>query len=99
VLGKIGTHIWGYRNYATPDDSRNNPVIGFIAGGEGWHNNHRADPASARHGHHWWEVGRLHMVDDPYPHRLVLATNVSLRSPNIDAKHAPRLDFPTGIGP
>jgi fatty-acid desaturase len=21
------THIWGYPNYATPDDSRNNPII------------------------------------------------------------------------
>ena len=82
------THIWGYRNYATPDGSRNNPVIGFIAGGEGWHNNHHADPASARHGHHWWEVDftwwmiRILM-------RLGLATKVSLPSPNLGAKFAP----------
>jgi fatty-acid desaturase len=40
------THIRGYRNYATPDDSRKNPVIGFIAGSDGWHNNRHADPAS-----------------------------------------------------
>ena len=92
------THIWGYRNYATPDDSRNNPVIGFIAGGEGWHNNHHADPASARHGHHWWEVDftwwmiRILM-------RLGLATKVSLPSPNLGAKFAPRPDVPTGTGP
>ena len=50
------THIWGYRNYATPDGSRNNLIIGLLAGGEGWHNNHHAAPTSARHGHQWWEL-------------------------------------------
>ncbi|HSI11323.1 MAG TPA: fatty acid desaturase [Chthoniobacter sp.] len=50
------THFWGYRNYATPDDSRNNAIVALLAGGEGWHNNHHADPRSARHGHRWWEV-------------------------------------------
>ena len=50
------THLWGYRNYATADNSRNNAIIAFISNGEGWHNNHHADPHSARHGHKWWEV-------------------------------------------
>jgi stearoyl-CoA desaturase (delta-9 desaturase) len=50
------THVWGYRNYDTPDDSRNNPLIALLAFGEGWHNNHHADQASARHGHKWWEI-------------------------------------------
>jgi stearoyl-CoA desaturase (delta-9 desaturase) len=45
------THLWGYRNYETPNDSRNNPIIGLLTGGEGWHNNHHADPTSTRHGH------------------------------------------------
>lgn len=49
------THVWGYRNYDTSDDSTNNVVIGFLSNGEGWHNNHHADPRSARHGHKWWE--------------------------------------------
>ena len=81
------THIWGYRNYETPDDSRNNPIIGIITGGEGWHNNHHADPTSARHGHHWWELDfawwviRLLMS-------LGLATKVALPSPNLGAKFA-----------
>jgi fatty-acid desaturase len=48
-------HIWGYRNYDTPDRSRNNPFVGWLSAGEGWHNNHHADPASACHGHEWWE--------------------------------------------
>lgn len=49
-------HIWGYRNYETGESSRNNIVVGFLSNGEGWHNNHHADPRSARHGHLWWEV-------------------------------------------
>jgi fatty-acid desaturase len=50
------THLWGYRNYETADNSRNNALIAFISNGEGWHNNHHADPHSARHGHTWWEI-------------------------------------------
>jgi stearoyl-CoA desaturase (delta-9 desaturase) len=50
------THMWGYRNYETDDDSRNSAIIAFISNGEGWHNNHHADPRSARHGHMWWEI-------------------------------------------
>jgi stearoyl-CoA desaturase (delta-9 desaturase) len=49
------THSWGYRNYNTNDQSRNNMFMGYIAHGEGWHNNHHADPNSAAHGHKWWE--------------------------------------------
>jgi len=50
------THLWGYRNYETDEHSRNNFVFGILANGEGWHNNHHADPRSARHGHKWWEL-------------------------------------------
>jgi stearoyl-CoA desaturase (delta-9 desaturase) len=49
------THLWGYRNYETNESSRNNILIGILAAGEGWHNNHHAYPSSARHGHLWWE--------------------------------------------
>jgi fatty-acid desaturase len=50
------THLWGYRNYETGESSRNNLIIGFLSHGEGWHNNHHADPSSARYGHCWWEL-------------------------------------------
>jgi stearoyl-CoA desaturase (delta-9 desaturase) len=50
------THMWGYRNYETRDRSRNNWLVALIAHGEGWHNNHHADPRSAAHGHRWWEL-------------------------------------------
>lgn len=49
-------HMWGYRNYETREDSRNNWLFAILTNGEGWHNNHHADPRSARHGHRWWEI-------------------------------------------
>jgi stearoyl-CoA desaturase (delta-9 desaturase) len=49
-------HIWGYRNYETGEQSRNNWFVALISNGEGWHNNHHADPRSASHGHRWWEI-------------------------------------------
>jgi len=56
------THIWGYRNYETDENSRNNIIVGLLANGEGWHNNHHADPRSARHGHQWWEFDLTYLT-------------------------------------
>ena len=50
------THLWGYRNYDTGENSRNNVLVGLAANGEGWHNNHHAQPRAASHGHRWWEL-------------------------------------------
>jgi len=49
------THLWGYRNYETDENSKNNVLIGLLSNGEGWHNNHHAQPRCAAHGHKWWE--------------------------------------------
>jgi stearoyl-CoA desaturase (Delta-9 desaturase) len=49
-------HIWGKKPYASGDESRNNAVIGLLALGEGWHNNHHTFPSSARHGLRWWQI-------------------------------------------
>jgi stearoyl-CoA desaturase (delta-9 desaturase) len=49
-------HVWGSQRYDTDDSSRNNLFVGYVSNGEGWHNNHHADPRSARHGHTWWEL-------------------------------------------
>jgi stearoyl-CoA desaturase (delta-9 desaturase) len=49
------THLWGYRNYETDENSRNNWLVALVSNGEGWHNNHHADQRSAAHGHRWWE--------------------------------------------
>jgi fatty-acid desaturase len=50
------THLWGYRNYETTDNSRNLWWVGILAFGEGWHNNHHAYQRVARQGHRWWEI-------------------------------------------
>ena len=49
-------HLWGGRPYESGDESRNNFVLGVLALGEGWHNNHHAFPTSARHGLRWWQI-------------------------------------------
>jgi len=56
------THLWGYRNYATGERSRNNVFVGLLSNGEGWHNNHHAYPRSAKHGHLWWEVDTTYLL-------------------------------------
>lgn len=56
------THLWGYRNYETTDDSKNLWWVALITGGEGWHNNHHAYPRIARAGHRWWEVDTTYGV-------------------------------------
>ncbi len=49
------SHLFGYRNYDTPEHSRNNWLVTLLANGEGWHNNHHRDPTSASNWHRWWE--------------------------------------------
>jgi stearoyl-CoA desaturase (Delta-9 desaturase) len=49
-------HTFGKRAFETPDRSRNEWLVGLLAFGEGWHNNHHAFPRSAFHGLHWWQV-------------------------------------------
>jgi len=55
-------HLWGWRPFRSHDESRNNPILGILALGEGWHNNHHAFPASARHGLRWWEFDLSYLV-------------------------------------
>jgi stearoyl-CoA desaturase (delta-9 desaturase) len=54
VVNGIG-HAWGYRNYDIKDHSRNFFPAGFLLGGEELHNNHHADPKSARFRRRWFE--------------------------------------------
>lgn len=55
-------HLWGSRPYESNDESRNNPVFGILALGEGWHNNHHAFPNSARHGLAWWQIDLSYLL-------------------------------------
>jgi stearoyl-CoA desaturase (delta-9 desaturase) len=67
-------HMWGKQHYRSRDEARNNWLIALLVFGEGWHNNHHAFPASARHGLDrfqwdvsWWVIRameRLRLVWD-----------------------------------
>jgi stearoyl-CoA desaturase (delta-9 desaturase) len=69
-------HTFGKREFSTNDQSHNEWIVGLLAFGEGWHNNHHAFPRSAFHGLHWWQfdlsgyliwiLERLGMVHDVY---------------------------------
>jgi stearoyl-CoA desaturase (delta-9 desaturase) len=48
-------HTFGKRAFETKDRSRNEWIVGLLAFGEGWHNNHHAFPRSAFHGMRWWQ--------------------------------------------
>lgn len=49
-------HTFGKREFETTDASRNHWLIGLLAYGEGWHNNHHAFPRNAFHGMRWWQL-------------------------------------------
>jgi stearoyl-CoA desaturase (delta-9 desaturase) len=55
AVNSIG-HLFGPQRFATGEGSRNNPLLGVLAMGDGWHNNHHRAPYSARHGFAWYEV-------------------------------------------
>ncbi|HXX99455.1 MAG TPA: fatty acid desaturase [Candidatus Limnocylindrales bacterium] len=55
-LVNSATHMWGTQRFDTGDDSRNSFWVAFLTFGEGWHNNHHAQPQSARHGFRWYEI-------------------------------------------
>ena len=55
VINGIG-HYWGYRNFETPDASRNIVPFGLLIGGEELHNNHHAYRQSAKLSNKWWEI-------------------------------------------
>jgi stearoyl-CoA desaturase (Delta-9 desaturase) len=55
-------HVWGRSPFKTADHSANNFPIAIVSLGEGWHNNHHAFPASARHGLHWWQFDATYIL-------------------------------------
>ena len=46
----------GYRRYNVSDQSHNNWLASILALGEGWHNNHHANPGRWWQGETWWEI-------------------------------------------
>jgi fatty-acid desaturase len=55
-LVNSATHMWGSQRFRTGDDSKNSFWVAILTFGEGWHNNHHAQPQSARHGLTWYEI-------------------------------------------
>jgi sn-2 palmitoyl-lipid 9-desaturase len=51
------SHMTGYRSFdTTEDNSRNLWWTAILTYGEGWHNNHHAQPNVAPAGRTWWEI-------------------------------------------
>ena len=48
-------HLSGYRNFETTDQSKNNFILGYLAWGEGWHNNHHHNQKKFHFQCKWWE--------------------------------------------
>jgi stearoyl-CoA desaturase (delta-9 desaturase) len=83
-------HSVGTRPFETPDASRNNLLLAVLTFGEGWHNNHHASPASARHGLHWWQIDPVYWLT-----RLLekagLVSDVRIGKPNERLRRVRRL--------
>ncbi len=55
-------HAYGYRNFATPDDSRNNTLVAWLVVGEGYQNNHHQNPRSPNMAVKWFELDLGYLV-------------------------------------
>ena len=55
-------HLWGSQPYDARDNSRNSFLVGLLALGEGWHNNHHKFPYSERQGIEWWQIDITHYI-------------------------------------
>jgi stearoyl-CoA desaturase (Delta-9 desaturase) len=83
AVNSIG-HRWGPQRFATGEGSRNNWFLGYVAMGDGWHNNHHRSPSSARHGMAWYELDIAYMMIRNLQ-RLGLVWGLRLPSPEVMA--------------
>ncbi len=87
-------HTFGRREFETKDQSRNEWIVGLLAFGEGWHNNHHAFPRSAFHGMHWWQfdlsgyviwmLERIGLVREVYRVPSTLRARYATKNMNIE---------------
>jgi fatty-acid desaturase len=89
------THMFGYRNYQTKDDSRNLWWVALLSWGEGWHNNHHANPSAAKSGHKWWEfdltygiIKTMQLTGLAWKLHPVVAGNAEVKPLKVNAKVA-----------
>jgi len=78
-------HTFGKRTFETTDRSRNQWMVGLLAFGEGWHNNHHAFPRSAVHGLDRWQFDLSAWVISGLE-RLKLVRDVQRISPEVIAR-------------
>jgi stearoyl-CoA desaturase (delta-9 desaturase) len=78
-------HTFGKRSFETTDRSRNQWMVGLLAFGEGWHNNHHAFPRSAIHGLDRWQFDLSAWVIAGLE-RLGLARDVQRIDPEVLAR-------------
>jgi stearoyl-CoA desaturase (delta-9 desaturase) len=55
-------HISGYQNHETGDNSKNCWPYALLMWGEGWHNNHHANPRAWNLREKWWEIDIISYV-------------------------------------
>jgi len=55
AVNTIG-HLFGYTNFQTKDNSKNNLLLALLTWGEGWHNNHHHRPQNKYFGVKWYEI-------------------------------------------
>lgn len=55
-------HQYGWQEFETGDDSKNNFLLGVVTLGEGWHNNHHRFPGCVRLGLKWWQIDLTYYV-------------------------------------
>ena len=79
-------HMFGSQDFRTRDEARNNWLVALLVFGEGWHNNHHAFPASARHGLgrlqfdvSWWVIRALEKLRLVWNVKVPSATQLERR--------------------
>ncbi|HEX2293233.1 MAG TPA: acyl-CoA desaturase [Gaiellaceae bacterium] len=79
-------HMFGRQDFRSRDEARNNWLVALLVFGEGWHNNHHAFPASARHGldrfqldPSWWVIRGLEKLGLVWDVRVPDAAQVERR--------------------
>lgn len=82
-LVNSATHVWGYRNFNTTDQSRNTWWVALLTFGEGWHNNHHASQKDPRIGRRWFEVDVAYCC-------IVVMHYLGLVQLNLDKKVQPK---------
>ena len=88
-------HTIGTRRFKLDENSRNNVILGVLAWGEGWHNNHHAFPNSASFALRWfsidlgyWFIRLLALFGLAWDVRVPGRDQITARAAKLEARHA-----------